>query len=264
MPTFLPLPRRVRPALTLLGVVALLGALAVAVGAAPSPTAPLQLAASPDRRTVAAGETAQFTLAITRDKGVAPVRLTVDPSLPAGVRATVTPEQTTGTGAKLTLTTDDGLTPDGSTAVTVRATSGAATATTTVTLTVSTPAGRTFPVSGDVQGLAPGVTRPIDLVLTNPENWALDVTALQVALLGISGPNISATRPCTEADFLIGGYTGAVPLRLPPGTHTLSSLGVPAARRPQLTMLDRPRNQDGCKAAVERLAYTATARKAQP
>jgi hypothetical protein len=42
-------------------------------------------------------------------------------------------------------------------------------------------------------------------------------------------------------------------------TRTLAELGVPAAQWPQISIIDLPTNQDGCRTASVTLAYAGTA-----
>jgi len=53
-------------------------------------------------------------------------------------------------------------------------------------------------------------------------------------------------------------YNGRYPMVVPgSSTVTLSGLGVASARWPQIQLVDRPFNQDGCKGATVHLGYTS-------
>lgn len=110
-----------------------------------------------------------------------------------------------------------------------------------------------FTVSGAVHGvLRPGGSLPIDVRLMNANPFELDIDSLTVAVAGTSKP------ACPAADFVVLGYRGGYPLRVPAGsTSTLSSLRVPATRWPQLQLRAKaPRA--GCLGATARLRYAGT------
>jgi hypothetical protein len=124
-------------------------------------------------------------------------------------------------------------------------------------LTVLAPKPVSIGISGTVAGLQPGAPAAIDLVLRNPSAQNLSVTGLTVIAKSVSAPQSTTQLPCTLADFSMGQYSGTYPLALPASsTRTLSSLGVPSARRPQVTLINRPLNQDGCQGASVVLTYS--------
>lgn len=123
-------------------------------------------------------------------------------------------------------------------------------------------------VSGDVRAaLYPGARpQPIQLSLRDPHRFSLTVRRLTVAVRGVSAPNATPSLPCGAADFRVRGYSGRG-FTTPPRSHTLAQDHVPRRRWPTITMLDLPRNQDGCKGAVVHLVYrglAARARDARP
>jgi hypothetical protein len=76
----------------------------------------------------------------------------------------------------------------------------------------------------------------------------------------VEAPRATGALPCTAGDFTVVQFAGAYPLRVgPQATVHLSDLGVAAARGPQLRMLDRPVNQDGCQGATVTLSYSGAA-----
>lgn len=99
--------------------------------------------------------------------------------------------------------------------------------------------------------LAPGVSVPIDLRMTNAHAFAVRVRSLQV------GVEPSTGRPgCRgDADYAVHQYAGAFPLRLRPGTTRMSALVADRSLWPRLAMRDLPRNQDACRGVVLRLRY---------
>jgi len=121
--------------------------------------------------------------------------------------------------------------------------------------------GQDFTISGDAVGaLSPGgVTRSLDLALTNPNGVTIYLSSLNVALASISAPNAHGGLTCTPADFSLAQYSGGFPIVLPPGTKTLSQLGYTGAQLPSIRMLDRPLNQDGCRGATLNFTYSGSA-----
>ncbi|MGD0274208.1 MAG: hypothetical protein ABSB96_10830 [Gaiellaceae bacterium] len=115
-------------------------------------------------------------------------------------------------------------------------------------------AGADFTIVGGVNGLQPGLAKPIKLTLTNPNGDQIFVTRLTVTISAESTPpgcssanNIQITQSDASADRPI-----AVPGN---GSVTLTS----APRAPQIEFLDQPWNQDACKNASFILTYTGSA-----
>ena len=113
-------------------------------------------------------------------------------------------------------------------------------------------------ITGTVDSeLSPGVSVPIELGLANPFPRALNLRRVQVSILRITAPHADAAHPCTVADFGVRQMRRGV-LRIPARRYVgLAELGLPVEDWPQLTMLDRPVNQDGCKDASLTLRYRA-------
>ncbi|HET7823385.1 MAG TPA: hypothetical protein VFL10_17825 [Ornithinibacter sp.] len=122
-----------------------------------------------------------------------------------------------------------------------------------------TASSKAFSLTGTADGaLRPGgAARPIDLVVTNPDNQPLHIGNLGVTVTGTSRPGCAAT------EFTVRQYAGSYPLTVAPhaeGVH-LTSLGVPVAALPAVAMVDGARNQDACKGVTVHLAYTGSATK---
>lgn len=113
-----------------------------------------------------------------------------------------------------------------------------------------------FKISGAPGGrLAPGLSASLDLVLTNPNRFAITVLSLTVRVRSISAPRADAGHPCTRQDFIIAQFSGR-PMRLRPAeTRALGRLGIAPGRWPRVSMPDRAINQDGCKSASLTLDY---------
>jgi len=113
-------------------------------------------------------------------------------------------------------------------------------------------------ISGAVgERLSPGVSVPIEIGLANPFPRVVFLRRVTVSIVGIAAPNADAAHPCSAADFQVQQMRPGV-LRVPAGRYVeLVELGVPHQDLPQLTMNNRPVNQDGCKGASLTLRYRA-------
>jgi hypothetical protein len=122
---------------------------------------------------------------------------------------------------------------------------------------------KAFTIRGDLRvPLAPGVSRPLNLVLTNRHHFTLAVTRLSIrlavdrrhALAGCSASRNFSVRQLPRR---------AYPLRLPArSARTLLAVG--AKRLPRIAMRNRATvDQDRCKGASLRLRYRGTARRAR-
>jgi hypothetical protein len=122
-----------------------------------------------------------------------------------------------------------------------------------------------FSIEGNATELiSPGVRAPLNLKLTNPNNVAVSVTHLTVAVRKVTAPNADKARPCTIGDFIVLLASGHVAISLPPrATSTLGDLGLLRAAWPQVGMLDRAVDQDGCKGASLSLGYAASGKPTQ-
>lgn len=151
-----------------------------------------------------------------------------------------------------------GRTPIGRYRLLVRAYGGAVSRVIPLVLTISEAQPVPIAISGMLSGLEPGAPQALDLALRNPSAEFLWVTSLSMAAASVSAPRSTALLPCTLADFSTRQFSGIYPLVLPPAsTRTLSGLGVSPSQRPQVTLLNRSLNQDGCQGATVRLAYSA-------
>jgi hypothetical protein len=112
-----------------------------------------------------------------------------------------------------------------------------------------------FTIRGSVSNLAPGVARPIQLTLANPNGFPIYVTALTVSVSADSTP-----PGCSSAGNLQVTQSNASvanPIVIPAGSSvTLAS----APRAPQITLLNLPGvNQDVCKGKSFVLTYSGSA-----
>jgi hypothetical protein len=121
--------------------------------------------------------------------------------------------------------------------------------------------GPAFSISGDAaQPLEPGLSQPIDLQIENPNPASLTRNTLTAVVSGGNAPHATPALPCTTGDFSVQQYSGLLPLVIAPNsTLTLQQLAVPQAEWPQVSMLDRTTNQDGCEGASLSLSYGSAA-----
>lgn len=225
------------------------------------PTQPgFALTASPVTRTVVEDDSTTYTLNVARTGGFTGAVALAVSGLPKGATASWSPSASvpgSASAAILTVATDKSV-KAGTSSLTITGTGSVGQRVAAVTFVVDQ--GKSFSVAGDLASpLSPGVTVPLDLALTNPNNFAISVQSLGVSLQEHTGnAGCSGTQ-----DFVVTGVAAsAYPIVVPAGTtRTLSSLGVPAASRPAVTMLDRGSDQSACKGATIHLDYNGTATK---
>ncbi len=139
---------------------------------------------------------------------------------------------------------------------TVGNTSAAASYSWTIVKELAKEEGKPFTVSGGAAGpLAPGMTQPLAITLSNPNNVTITVTALTVATApgsskaGCDGPtNLALTQ---------SNLSEAKALTIPAGAHATLPSGAISA--PQVLMKDLPVNQDACKGAAFTFTYSGSA-----
>lgn len=291
-----------RPALLLaLGLATSLGAasaLAAVVLPARQPadtTRSLSVRVEPSSRTVAPGASVRYAVRVSRPvPGAMSIsgrtQLGVRGGLPAGASASFSPQRglasprAAGQPTILTVTTAAG-TPAGTYAFRVRARRPHRDGGTTVSLVVSRPSGSVAPSSPAPPGtapplgapgaftiagalgpaLTPGTSRPLDLTLTNLESFDLAISSLAVEVASVSAPQSDLSHACGSADFAVEQFSGTTGFTLPAlSTVRLGELGFAASELPQVSMLNLPVNQDGCKAASFSLAFAGTATEVTP
>ncbi|HTX32519.1 MAG TPA: hypothetical protein VMD09_14140 [Solirubrobacteraceae bacterium] len=118
-----------------------------------------------------------------------------------------------------------------------------------------------FSITGNAPAtLEPGMMEPLDLQIQNPNSSSLTLSSLTAAVTSVSAPQATPSLPCTASDFSMQQYSGLLPLVVAPNTTvTLSQLGVPQSEWPEVSMLDRTSNQDGCEGASLSLSYGGAA-----
>jgi hypothetical protein len=204
---------------------------------------------SPARQVVARGSAARYRVRVSRFGGfLGPVGLRLL-AVPAGERATFT-------GRTLVVTTS-ARQPTSTHRLVVVATAwprGRRMRRYAVS-TLTPAAARRFTIHGGLaSALFPGADEPLDLTLTNPDAFRLRIRALHVVIQPVtSEPGCRSHR-----HYGVSQYAGPYPLTLAPGRTQLGAL-VPRAAWPRISMYDLPSNQDVCKGATVRLAYSGTA-----
>jgi hypothetical protein len=229
----------------------------------------IAVALSPSNRSMDQGQSTTFAVSATSTGGfTGPVTFTVT-GLPAGATAAWSPPSVvlgSGSTAQVTLTVATSPTTTvGKFDFTVKGASG------TAQNAVQSNAApgqlqvqevkRTFGVTGSLTGpLAPGVSRAVELQISNPENKSIAITNLTVAIAQLvrTPAAVAANLPCSSADYQITQFTGTYPFSAPPGPSSLTSLGVPQSKWPQVRMLDTLELQDGCKGATLQLTFSGT------
>jgi hypothetical protein len=222
---------------------------------------------------IAPGETATFDIRIKSSARLRlarrRVRLTLADQLPAGATASFSARTTTRSRkVRLTVKTSAN-TPGGGYRLRLVARSGARrSATAAVNLVITSSATKpvpalqgSFSIRGDLPGnLKPDLALPLDLELTNPNSSALAISSLDVAISDVSAPLADATHPCSIDDFAVTQFSGTYGMTVPASsTLTLSELGFTEGQMPQVGMLNRSVNQDGCKGSTLTFAFTGSA-----
>jgi hypothetical protein len=267
---------RTKTTLILLAVASCLGGGAYALaqnGSSPASTAAgakaLSIRLAPLTRTIARGGTAEFTVRIHRRENRKrrlsvlfrrfdrrTVRLSVLSGLPPGARAYFRPTPTRKSVSTLIVNTRDA--PAGRYRIRVLARSRTLRARSAADLVIASPQLSTnFTISGDLpRALEPGSAASLDLALSNPDPVEIAISSLEVRLAGLSAPLANASYPCSLQDFEVIQFSGSYGFKVPASsTRTLSELGLPPEQWPQVAMLDRPVNQNGCKGSSLSLSY---------
>jgi uncharacterized membrane protein len=220
----------------------------------------LTVTASPVSQTIPQGDSTTYGVTVERTNFSGPVGLSVS-GLPGKVTASFSPASIPSSASTATLqveTADNVSAGSYDLTITATATSGATTFSRTALVTLIVQKKQSFLIEGDLAStLFPGRNVPLDLQLTNPSNFDLQITNLAVAVdEGTSEPVCSGT-----ANFKITQFSGAYGIVLHPGTTSLSALVADSSKWPQVEMLNLAANQDACKNASIVLRYSGSAVK---
>ena len=209
---------------------------------------PMQLIASPASRTVLQGDTTTYTVQLENATG-APPTLTVT-GLPTGATATAG-DWSSATPQTATVTVEAGPdTPTGTSSLTIAGGGAAAATSLTVQETVD------FGMSGGVvANLSPGATQPVALTFSNPYDFDLKVTEIDIA--------VSTSNDGCDPDenFEVREPDLTTPLTVPPGSSSVETLIADPGERPALTMKNTAADQEACAGRSLTLTYSGLAGK---
>jgi uncharacterized membrane protein len=219
------------------------------------------LSAAPTSNTMLPGDITTYEVSVAGTDGFGgAVALSSVGALPAGMTASFSPASVMpGHSSTMTVTTKNN-TASGSYTLTIAGNSaGQQEQTTTVALNLNAT-GRSFGITGpSFSDVAPGVTVPLDLTISNPNNQPLNVTNLTVTVQSVTkAAGTPADLSCTAADYVVTQYAGTYPLTVAAGANAvnLSTLDPVAAHLPTIGMVNSTTaNQDGCRGATVVLAF---------
>lgn len=162
------------------------------------------------------------------------------------------------------------LPPDGNYTVSVQAADPAGNTSKPVSLSFQVDStavnNKMFGISGSLTGsFSPGVQKSLNLVLTNPYNFPINVTGVTVRVeptttTATGGPNPGCDGTENLKVITQAPFTSQNPVTVPPGpggTYTLAANERPVLEMPDLATT----NQDACKNTTFTLSYTGTATK---
>jgi hypothetical protein len=124
-----------------------------------------------------------------------------------------------------------------------------------------------FGIAGDlepVHQLAPGVTHPLDVVFTNPysNGQGINITSLEITVNDLTLLNGRPNPDCIGPQHVTVAKGSAWRINIPRNSTVRLSDRVPnSSDWPQVTMQNRPWNQDACKDTTFTFSYTGTAEK---
>ncbi|RAX44614.1 hypothetical protein DQ354_14630 [Arthrobacter sp. AQ5-06] len=222
------------------------------------------MTATPASVTVPPGSTGVYSIQLSRNNFAGPVNLSVMGGLPSGSTTAFAPNPATGNTSTLQITTASNA-PNGTYTLYLVGSGPDANGKTqyayaSVQLVIDSTL-RNFTLSGNLTGqLAPGTSLALDLGISNPNQKTLAVTNLSVSIKSVTrtADAIARNLQCGTADYTVTQYSGPYPLEVPPGSTSLSGLGIPVNQQPQFRMLNTPANQDGCKGATLQLVYSGS------
>jgi hypothetical protein len=222
------------------------------------------LNAGPAGQSTVQGDQATYTVTVNRTGGFSgPVTLSVS-GMPRGAAATFTPSATVpGSSSTATLRVDTaGNTKEDTYALALSgsATLAGSTVARSAAMTLIVQKSQALTITGGLSGrLFPGRRAPLDLTVSNGNNFTIQITGLAVSIEeATSKPGCSGTDNFKVTQIPAARY----PLALGAGkTKTLGQLGVADADKPQVEMLDRPMNQDACMNAALVFDYSGSAGK---
>jgi uncharacterized membrane protein len=222
------------------------------------------ISATPASQTVVQGDQTSYGVSVSRTGGFGGAVTMSVSGLPKNAIVSWSPSATIpGSSSSATLqvqTASDSKEGNYTLTITGTGTIGSSSASRSATVTLVVQKNQDFLITGDLGSLlAPGRKAPLNLSLSNPNNFAIKVTNLTVAVQeATSKAGCSGTQNFKVTQIPASRY----PITLPQGqAKTLSQLGVADADKPKIEMLDRALNQDACRTATIKLDYSGSASK---
>jgi hypothetical protein len=217
------------------------------------------LSVEPHGQTIAPGGTARYLIRVHRRRYRGRVALALQ-GLPAHASAVLHPSGRSGQRLTVTVITSS-LTPTRSYSMRLYGSGGRFGATVSLSLNLVRPRSPAFALTGSATApLMPGVSQPLDVTISNPNDRPILLRGMTVSVGQLNAPLATDAHPCTLEDFAVQQYTGPYPLvvqRL--SARTLGAIGIPAQQWPQVILLNRLADQDGCQRATIRLSYHGSA-----
>src|SRR4051812_26045089 len=165
------------------------------------------------------GDTAIYQVNVAGSGGfTGNVALSVLGSLPAGMVASFSPSSVTpGHSLTMTVTTKNNTTSGNYTLTVAGNSADQSQQTTSVGLNLDAT-GKSFSIAGpSFSSVAPGVSVPLDLSITNPNSQPLNVTNLTVTVQSVTkAAGVDPSLSCTTADYVVTQYGGSYPLTVAP------------------------------------------------
>jgi hypothetical protein len=119
-----------------------------------------------------------------------------------------------------------------------------------------------FTIAGSLADpLYPGATSALNVQITNPYNFAIEVADLTVVPRAATTRDGRPNPDCDGTVNLTTGHQFSGPSIVVPkqSTRSLSDLGIPQSQWPELLMPNLSTNQDACKGTSFTFAFSATA-----
>ena len=119
----------------------------------------------------------------------------------------------------------------------------------------------TFSISGGLARLmAPGLTQPLDLVITNANDFPIEVTRVVATVQDVTTTKDGElNRACVGSKHMSVSRAFTGPVVVPAkATKSLSQLGTSVEQWPLISMLNLTSNQDACKDTTFELTYAGT------
>jgi hypothetical protein len=116
--------------------------------------------------------------------------------------------------------------------------------------TTASPDAITINQTSTVGGLFPGgPAQALSGNFDNPNAGSIFVGTITAGISAVSGPNITASAPCTAGDYQLNGFPVTVNAEIASGSDVGSWSGG------SIQLLNSATNQNGCKGATVTISY---------